>query len=97
MATEQEFQGGDGSVVDSPIADTEAFICEVVSLVADTTGADPLELPPLFDAIDPEAVQRVVQSGAAGSTKVRFEYAGCEVVVTGDGGLYVLDGPAQNG
>lgn len=97
MATEGGFQFGEGTVLDSPIADAEAFIYEVVSLVSDATGADPLELPPLADAVDPEAVREILQSGAAGSTKVSFHHAGCEIVVTSDGELFVLDRPARNG
>lgn len=97
MATEGGFQFGEGTVLDSPIADTEAFICEVVTLISDTTGVDPLELPPLYEAIDPEAVQQVLQSGGAGPTKVSFRYAGCNVVVTSDGELFVLDRSTENG
>lgn len=94
MTTEREFQGGEGTVLDSSIADTDAFIYELLELVSSATGVDPLELPPLFDAIDPEAVQRTLQSGAANATKVSFHYAGCEVVVTGDRELFVLERPS---
>lgn len=95
MTTEREFQGGEGTVLDSPLADTDAFIYELVELVSSTTGKDPLELPPLFDAIDPEAVQRTLQSGAGNATKVSFHYAGCEIVVTDDRELFVLERPSQ--
>ena len=91
MTTEGGFQFGEATVLDSPVADAEAFICEVVALVSHTTGEAPLELPPLADAVDPEAVQQVLQSGAAGSTKVGFQYAGCEVIVTSDVELFVLE------
>lgn len=92
MTTESEFIGGQGTVLDARIADTDAFIRELVELVASTTGAEPLELPPLFDAVDPEAVQRVLLSGGTTTTKVSFHYVGCEVVVTSDREVYVLDG-----
>lgn len=91
MTTERGFLSGEGTVLDSPIADRDAFIYELVELVSSTKGVDPLELPTLFDAIDPEAVQRTLQSGAAGTTKVSFHYAGCEVVVTSDRELFVLE------
>lgn len=91
MTTREEFQTGDGTTIDTPIADSEAFICDLVELVSSTTGMDPLELPPLVDAIDPEALQAVLQSGAASGTTVRFNYAGCEVVVTGERELFVLE------
>lgn len=92
MATEGGVQFGEGTVLDSPIADVDAFVHEVVALVSNTTGEDPLELPSLAESIDPEAVQQVLQSGAARSTQVSFRYAGCDVVVTGDGELVVLEG-----
>lgn len=95
MTTEEEFQGGEGTVLDTPIADTDAFIYELVERVSSTTGVDPLELPPLFDAIDPEAVQRTLQSGEGNATRVSFHYAGCEIVVTSDRELFVLKRPSQ--
>lgn len=96
MAIEGGLQLGEGTILDSPIGDTEAFICEVVTLISDATGADPLELPPVFEAVDPEAAQQVLESGGAGPTKVSFRYAGCEVIVTSDSELFVLDEPTLN-
>lgn len=81
-------------MLDSPLGDTDAFIYELVELVSSTTGVDPLELPPLFEAIEPEAVQRALQSGAGNATKVSFHYAGCEIVVTSDRELFVLERPS---
>lgn len=60
----------------------------VVEAVAAETGRDPLELDPLYDAVDSEALQRVVGPDGEGDPPVeqfRFRYEGCDVTVAGDG------------
>ena len=42
---------GDGSTAEA-----------IISLVAETDGRDELELPPLYDAVDPEALDRLCES-----------------------------------
>ena len=62
----------------------------VVEAVADATESDPLTMdPPLYDAVDPDALARVVRSDAR--TCVAFEYDGHSVVVDGDGTVTVDD------
>jgi len=57
---------------------------EVVQAVADARGVTPLELErPLFDVIDPDCLDRLVESGD-GDLVVTFEYYGCTVTVHGD-------------
>lgn len=58
----------------------EGSICEtVVNAVADAKGVDPLELdPPLYDAIDPDALERFA---TAHGTSVAFTLAGYQVTV----------------
>jgi len=55
----------------------------VVRRVARETGADTAELPPLYDSIDPDALDAVVESAA--TTSVTFTYAGYDVTVDADG------------
>jgi hypothetical protein len=55
----------------------------VVQTVAKTTNTDALELPPLYDAIDPDALDTLV--GAMSDGTVSFIYAGHEVTVASDG------------
>lgn len=93
MTTDRRSLDGEGRGLDSLFRDTESFVYEVVSLVAEMTGRDPLELPPLFDAVDPESLQRVLQSGVGNGVSVSFQYAGCEILVTGDRDLVVLEHP----
>lgn len=57
----------------------------VVRVVADETGVDPLDLPPLYDTIDTDALNAAVDGLESGS--VRFDYAGLSVTVGGDGSV----------
>jgi hypothetical protein len=59
-------------------------VVAVVSVVADAAGTDPLELPPLSNAINPEALNDLVGAGRrSGLESVSFEYAGYDIVVSG--------------
>lgn len=61
----------------------------IVRKIASLEEIDPIELePPLYDAIDPDALQRLLQSSEAVET-VRFTYAGWVVDVRGDGRVSV--------
>lgn len=75
---------------------THSLSCEttpvvtVVSAVADVSGVDPFELPPLNDVINAEALNELVASERhSGLESVSFEYAGYDVVVTGSGDVKV--------
>lgn len=60
----------------------------VVTAVADAKGVDPIDLPPLFGAIDPDALDALFESGAVASRQsgsVEFAYAGYLVEVAADG------------
>lgn len=59
----------------------------VLDAVVETAGTDRLDLPPLYDAIDTEALDRIIASFDAGedvTEHVTFRYAGYRVTVTGD-------------
>lgn len=66
----------------------------VVYAVAEQTGSDPSALVPLHSAVDPDALNRLFdrnQFGLGGSSvQVTFTYAGCEVVISADGTVQVL-------
>lgn len=55
----------------------------IVREVAAAADSDALELPTLYDVIDPEALESLVRSMADG--EVSFTYAGYEVTVGSDG------------
>jgi hypothetical protein len=59
----------------------------VVHAVASATDTDPLELPALYETIDPDALNAIIGSMADG--KVVFEYADCTVTVDSLGDIYV--------
>ncbi|MCL9814321.1 HalOD1 output domain-containing protein [Natranaeroarchaeum aerophilus] len=63
----------------------------VVSLVAETGDRDPLDLPPLYDAVDPEALDRLCARTSDSELRVSFEYAGYTVLVEGTGIVHLLD------
>ncbi len=56
----------------------------VVDCLADATGRDPLELPPLWEVIDPEGLNSVFEPRRSGDERagtVQFRYCGHEVTV----------------
>lgn len=67
----------------------------VVSAVAEATGTDPLELEPLNEVVDPDALDALFSSSGLRSARpprrVEFAYAGRTVVVTGGGTVEVTD------
>lgn len=66
----------------SPI-DAESTADRVVQVVADHTDTDPLDLPPLYDAVDPDSLNAFVAQLHSGT--VDFGYAGYDVSVDSDG------------
>lgn len=81
-----------------PVAErpNEDVSMAVVDAVADATGADPLELPPLCDVVDPDAVDSLVQADRPAAERslleIRFSVAGCEVVVDSGGNVTATPG-----
>lgn len=65
----------------------EAVSQQVVKAVADAKGVDPLDLPPLYDSIDPDALDALFSNADASTSmpELQFRVAGCEVLVRGDG------------
>lgn len=53
----------------------------VVATVADRAGTEPIALPPLYDSIDPDALDAIFRDDHPG--RVTFSYAGYEVTVCG--------------
>ena len=69
-------------------ADTPSV--KVVDAVAAATGTDPLDLyPPLFNVIDPGALDRLFRDDA--EAVVTFTYNGCRVRVVNDDGEVDVD------
>lgn len=60
---------------------------QVIEAVAGATGTDALELPPLYDAIDPDALNTLVEG--SGGVTISFVYAGQEVCIESDGAIRI--------
>jgi len=60
----------------------------IVVTLAETMGKDPLTMEPLYDVVDPNALDRLVES-ASGQLKIEFSMADCTVTVHGDGKIVV--------
>ena len=63
---------------------------QIVDFVAKREHTDPLELPPLYDAVDPDALDDLFESGhqngTAQSGRIEFQYNGYTVIVEFDNG-----------
>lgn len=66
---------------------TEGVTERILASVADCEGTDILSLPPLYDAVDPDALEQLVEHG--GVTEISFVYLGYEVLVRGGGTVRV--------
>lgn len=71
--------GGDGG---STSCENYTSSDDVVDVVAAARGVDPMELDPLYDVIDPDALDAVLARDT--DVEVAFEYADCLVVVRPD-------------
>lgn len=63
----------------------------VIHRIADHKGVDPLELTPLYESIDPDALDALVRTASvnASTFQVEFTHQGCDVTVSGDGSVHV--------
>lgn len=67
----------DATVHETPVHEA------VIYAVADADGVDPVDLAPLYDTIDPEALDAIFAGDCEG--RIAFAYEGHEVAVTCDG------------
>lgn len=62
----------------------------VVSAVAEVEDTDPVDLPPLYNAIDPESLNSLFTSQSNPvAEQITFQYAGYSIVVRGSGEVEV--------
>ncbi|SEV85794.1 HalOD1 output domain-containing protein [Natrinema salifodinae] len=67
--------------------DTDEVHERIVTGIAALEGCDPMELPPLFEAVDPDALAAIFETTESGGLRaghVGFTYAGHEVRVEFD-------------
>ncbi|WP_255169164.1 HalOD1 output domain-containing protein [Natrononativus amylolyticus] len=79
----------------APPSERGAMSLTVIEAIAAAKSTTPAELtPPLYEAIDPEALNVILQSGHGDSVTVTFEYQEFEVTVSDSGDVSVT--PAEN-
>lgn len=66
---------------------SDSVSSKIVQRVATLTEQDVIQLPPLYDTIDPDALDRLVQSTETGKTilSIQFTYAEHQVTVEPNG------------
>lgn len=71
----------------SPRTDgSEPLSSAVVSAIARHEGVDPVHLdPPLYEYIDPDALDSLFRDGDESTVELTFRYDGCVVRVDSDG------------
>ena len=83
---------------DSTVTVDETLVMRVVDAVADAKGVDPLELEPLHESIDLEALDAIFSTADGRSAvELSFSVAGCEVVVRGPDDISVTPLVHQSG
>jgi len=71
------------------IPDGESPSRTVVTAVGDVLDVDPLSLPPLYDTIDPDAIDAFLDSIEGSNHRLTFSYAGVSVEFEGASRLWV--------
>lgn len=86
--------GGRSSDEDGYFSRADPVSLRVVEAVAAFRDADPLELEPLAEYVDADALNDLfspVGEGGVAGASVSFRYEGVRVTVTGDGDIDVRD------
>lgn len=60
---------------------------DIIEKVAAATNSDPLSMPPLYDVIDPQALDRVLTADT--TVRITFEYDGHTITATSAGEITV--------
>ena len=87
--TDLEFEGRSATVQRLRSGDMRPSY-SVIEAVTQVTGTDPMELGPLYHAIDPDALDRLFgrsgdRSRPDSNGHLAFRYEGCDVTVHADG------------
>jgi hypothetical protein len=80
----------DDHVTHDPADSSTATSTRVVRCVSDALDCDPLDLPPLYDAVDPDALDALVPWPSRGRRRLSFRFAGVEVHVAEAGDVRVV-------
>lgn len=66
---------------------SDALLTRIVDAVARAEQCGTADLPPLYDAVDPDALARMVEGPSA--VEVAFQYLGHKVTVASNGSVLV--------
>lgn len=64
----------------------------IVNELSDTIGVDPMEMPPLYHSVDPDALDTLLTTAASNddhAVTVSFEHEGHSVTISSDGSLAI--------
>ncbi len=71
----------------------------VVAAVVELTDTDPMAIEPLFNVVDPDALDTLFAppryGAACGPRRVEFTYADCDIVITDTGTVRVTAGDRE--
>ncbi len=73
-----------------PFADESVLSLRIVEAVADMMNIDPVDCPPLFEVVDPSALDSLFKGKEAHGSLV-FEYAGYIVTVDDEANVTLAD------
>lgn len=83
----EDYDAGEGGASGNghwPDSDATEPSVRVVEAVAAAQRIDPLECPPLYRSVDPEALDGLFTGRTGTSSRVSFEYAGYDVTIDAD-------------
>lgn len=66
----------------------------VIELVSVAIGKEPKSMDPLFDVVDPDALDTLFRSREARTGRIEFRFCGCEVRAV-SGGEVLVSGPVD--
>lgn len=74
-------------------SESDCITTAVLRAIAETTGRDPRELPPLYETVDPDSLNALFNSKPDGAIRLNgrlvFTHADCEIEVRANGRVHV--------
>jgi hypothetical protein len=64
-------------------ADTPSVCMDIIWELAAKLGCDPIDIDPLAESVDPDALETII--GSSDDASILFDHAGCTVEVTAQG------------